>query len=114
MKTPICTCAQYDPREALQIWSRRAAPIVARLIRHGHPVDSRNMTRTVGLVIMLETMDPAVFADEHRHRSHHLPGCPWAARNHGTLPRGRSVHPPVNIERLQEWAEEVDRFLARA
>jgi hypothetical protein len=116
MTEPGCTCGYCDAREALQKWNRRAAPIVARLIRHGHRIDTVRMTVTTNLVIKLEQMHEACFASENIHRSHHLPHCPWAPRNRGRLPRGPRVQTPKvpTVDEVAAFNEKIEQFLVKA
>lgn len=101
MSGVICTCAQYDAREALALWNKRARPIIERLLYHGHTVSSDNMAVTAGLVILLEQMAPQCFAPEHAHRSHHLPGCPI---------KGRRSHSRLSVARRAPTEEDLARF----
>lgn len=81
-----CTCLRLGAMELLQRWQARAMPVASRLCFHGHGVDSERMDATIALIMAMEKGPegaPGCFSDENRHRSHHLPDCPWAWRNRG-------------------------------
>ena len=76
-----CTCLRLHPLELLRAWQARALPIIQRMCLRGRAPDSEAMDATLALIMVMEKGPPEVFADENRHRSHHLPGCPWRRVN---------------------------------
>lgn len=71
------------PREMLTAWQHRAAPIFRRMMLHSKRCDPSRISETLRLVLLFPSMDPACFAPENAHRSHHLKNCPLARRNAG-------------------------------
>ena len=72
----LCTCGSACVHDLLAAWDRRAEPILARLLEHGHPLDFPRILRVKALTRGLSRGDAQALAPEHTGLSHHLPGCP--------------------------------------
>ncbi len=77
---------RFAPHEHLTRWQARVLPVVTRMAMRGRAPDSDELDKTVALILVMERGAPECFAAENRHRSHHLPDCPWAPRNRGPRP----------------------------
>ncbi len=76
----VCTCMRCETPELWAAWSRRARPVVARLLAHGHRIDTERYIGTLALIRGIDGGHPASFSPGNWHRSHHQRGCQFSGR----------------------------------
>lgn len=102
-----CTCMQYDPREAMEKWQKRALPVIRRLTAHGHTIDTKRMEFVVGLVYRLERG----IDEGDEVSSQHLPGCPAARRSKYFLKQAPSAKRVPSAESLLAFEKALSSMM---
>ena len=99
-----CRCRQLNSGQLLQLWQRRSAPVLRRMIEHGHPVNQTELHRTVELLVGIASGEAASFSLVHWRKSHHLPDCPCSNR---ASPRGTVKVLPVPLDTVSSISTKV-------
>lgn len=92
-----CLCGTLGAFEALSEWQIRVGPVLSRLVKHGHRIDSRRIQKVAILVTGHEQGNPASTALTNNHHSHHMLWCP--ARIGGARMKMPLLHKVASIAR---------------
>ncbi len=75
-----CRCMGFEPPELFELWRRRAAPTVRRLVARGRPVNQARVAQVLELMVGIERGAQGAMGVENWVASHHLPTCPFSGR----------------------------------